>query len=344
MQQTAWKKIIAAAVLAAAVWVGYKFILPVMLPFLLGGLLALAAEPVVSFGIRRLRMKRSLAAGLGVTVTMVMLSAVVSLVGAVAVKEVGNLARSLPNLEKGTQTLQDWLISAADKAPEGVRNIAQKTVLEVFDDGTAVVEQISRRVPTLLTSVISGVGSSVLGVGTGILAAFFISARLPRLRQSIKEKLPDSWQEKYLPALKRIYRNLGCWLKAQGKLALVTWGIVSAGFLMLRLPFAPAWAVLVALVDAIPILGTGTVLVPWAMVNFIQGDSLGAAILLCTYVAAAVTRTVLEPRLVGRQLGLDPLMTLLVLYIGYRFLGFLGLVLAPIAASAIKSVITPQEI
>lgn len=342
MQQTALKKIILAAIFAVAVWAGYRFVLPIMLPFLLGGLLALAAEPVVAFGVRRLRLKRSLSAGLGVTMTMVMLSAVISLVGAVAVKEVGNLARSLPNLEKGTQTLQDWLISAADKAPEGVRNIAQRTVLEVFDDGTAVVEQISRRVPNVLTSVISGVGSSVLGVGTGILAAFFISARLPRLKQSLAQKLPESWKEKYLPALKRIYRNLGGWLKAQGKLALVTWGIVSVGLLVLRLPFAPAWAALVALVDAIPILGTGTVLVPWALVNFIQGDSLGAVILLSTYAAAAITRTVLEPRLVGRQLGLDPLMTLFVIYIGYRFWGFLGLVLAPIAASAIKSVVSPQ--
>ena len=123
---------------------------------------------------------------------------------------------------------------------------------------------------------------------------------------------------------------------------LVTWGIVTVGFWVLRLPYAPAWAALVALVDAIPVLGTGTVLVPWALVSFLQGDHLGAIILLCTYAGAAITRTVLEPRLVGRQLGIDPLMTLLALYVGYRLWGFLGLVLAPIAASAIKSMLTPQ--
>lgn len=342
MYQTTLKKIVTVALLGVAVWLGCKFVLPVMLPFLLGGALALAAEPVVTFGVRRLHMKRGLAAGVGVTATMVMLAAVISMAGAVAVKELGNLAGVLPDLEKGTQTLQDWLISAADKAPEGVRNLAQRTVLEVFDDGTAVVEQISQRIPTLLTSVVSGVGSSVLSAGTGILAAFFISARLPKLRQSIAQNLPDSWREKYLPTLKRVYRNLGGWLKAQGKLALVTWAIVTVGFLVLGISFAPAWAALVALVDAIPILGTGTVLVPWALVSFIQGDGLGAVILLVTYAAAAITRTALEPRLVGRQLGLDPLITLLALYIGYRIWGFLGLLLAPIAASAIKSVVSPQ--
>ena len=343
MQQTTLRKILIALLIAAALWLGFRFVLPLLLPFLLGGLLALAAEPVVALGVRRLRMKRGLASGIGVTLTIVMLSAVISLVGAVAVRELGSLAGSLPDLEKGTQTLQDWLIRVTDNAPESVRNLAQRTVLEVFDGSASVVENMSRKIPSVLTSVLSGVGSSVLGIGTGVLAAFFISARLPRLRQGVKEKLPASWKEKYLPALKRVYKNLGGWLKAQGKLMLVTWGIVTVGFWVLRRPYAPAWAALVALVDAIPVLGTGTVLVPWALVSFLQGDHLGAIILLCTYAGAVITRTVLEPRLVGRQLGIDPLMTLLALYVGYRLWGFLGLVLAPIAASAIKSMLTPQS-
>lgn len=343
MEQMTLRKILIALLIGAALWLSFRFVLPLLLPFLLGGLLALAAEPVVALGVGRLHMKRGLASGLGIALTILMLSAVLSLAGAVAVKELGNLAGHLPDLEKGTQTLQDWLIGVADNAPEGVRTLAQRTVLEVFDGGASVVENMSRKLPSVLTSVLSGVGSSVLSIGTGILAAFFISARLPRLRQAIKEKLPASWQEKYLPALKRVYKNLGGWLKAQGKLMLVTWGIVTVGFWVLRLPYAPAWAALVALVDAVPVLGTGTVLVPWALVSFLQGDHLGAIILLCTYAGAAITRTVLEPRLVGRQLGIDPLMTLLALYVGYRLWGFLGLLLAPIAASAMKSMLTPQS-
>lgn len=331
------------ALVGAAVWLGCRFVLPILLPFLLGGLLALAAEPAVNFGLRRLCLKRGIASGVGVSLTLIMLVAVISLIGAVAVKELGNLAGFLPDLEAGAQTLQDWLIVAADKAPERVRTLAQKTVLELLDDSTVIVENISRKIPSVVTSFLSGVGSSVLGVGTGILAAFFISARLPRLRKIIKEKLPASWEEKYLPALKQIYKNLGGWLKAQGKLMLVTWGIVAVGFWAYRLPFAPAWAALVALVDAIPILGTGTVLVPWALINFLQNDVLGAVILLCTYVAAAITRTILEPRLVGKQLGIDPLVTLFALYVGYRLWGFIGLLLAPVAATAVKSVIQPQK-
>ena len=98
------------------------------------------------------------------------------------------------------------------------------------------------------------------------------------------------------------------------------------------------WAVLVALVDAVPVLGTGTVLVPWALVELLQGQTLRGVGLLAVYGVALVSRTVLEPRLVGRHLGLDPLLTLVFLYVGYRFWGILGMIFAPMIAAAAKGI------
>ena len=76
----------------------------------------------------------------------------------------------------------------------------------------------------------------------------------------------------------------------------------------------------------------------WSIFSFLQGDTLPAFGLLGLYAAAALTRTVLEPRLVGRQLGIDPLVTLLALYAGYRFWGILGMILAPLLATILKTV------
>ena len=92
------------------------------------------------------------------------------------------------------------------------------------------------------------------------------------------------------------------------------------------------WAVVIALVDAFPILGTGTVLVPWSLISFLQGDSMMAFGLLALYSAATITRTILEPRLVGKQLGLDPLITLIALYAGFKLFGLPGMIFAPILA------------
>ena len=150
-------------------------------------------------------------------------------------------------------------------------------------------------------------------------------------------------REKFLPALKQIKTAIGGWLKAQCKLCGITFCVVLVGFLALRIPFSPVWAAAVALVDAVPVLGTGTVLLPWALISFLQHQHLRSVGLLLTYAAAFLTRTILEPRLVGKHIGLDPLVTLLFLYVGFRFWGILGMLLAPMLAAAITAATRPIE-
>ena len=335
------KKVLLAVSVVAGVWVLLRWLLPVALPFLLGGLLALAAEPAVSLGEKHFHLPRKVAACLGVSLTLVLLTGLMVVSGALLVRQLGRLTGSVPDLEAGAAALEDWLLTLADRAPEGLRAVAQKTVLDFFDDGTALVRQMSDRLPSVVGSLVTGVGNGFLGIGTGLLAAFLISARLPMLRQKLQAALPTQWNKTYRPALQRIRQSLVGWLKAQGKLALVTWGIVSLGFFLLGIPYWLLWAVLVALVDAVPILGTGIVLIPWALTAFLQGQQLRGLGLLCCWGAAMLTRTVLEPKFMGRQLGLDPLLTLGAIYVGFRFWGIPGLLLTPILASAVKSTFWP---
>lgn len=339
MESPFFKKAILGLMLAAGLWLGIRYALPLLLPFVLGGLLALAAEPAVAFGVERLKLKRPLAAGLGVTLTLAICALAVWVAAAATVRELGQLAKDLPDLQDGTDQLRQWLSSAASKAPQPLRAGAKQLVVSLFDESTPLMRQVSDRLPSLVGGFVSRIGSLALAVGTGLLAAFLISARLPALRDRLTQAMPDRWRSQYLPTLKRLRSSLWGWLKAQLKLSSVTWGILTLGFWILGIPRFPLWAVLIALVDAIPILGTGTVLVPWSVVSFLREDTLLGVGLLCTYGAAAVTRTVLEPKLVGKHLGLDPLTTLLALYTGFRLWGFGGLLFTPILASAAKSLL-----
>ena len=119
--------------------------------------------------------------------------------------------------------------------------------------------------------------------------------------------------------------------------------VALTGLLLLKIPHAPLWAAVVALVDVFPVLGTGTVLLPWSLISFLQGDTGRAFFLLGIYGAAAVTRTVLEPRLVGKQLGLDPLVTLMALYMGYRLFGLPGMLLSPMIAVVVTQTATAEK-
>ena len=170
-----------------------------------------------------------------------------------------------------------------------------------------------------------------------------ISAKLPSIRKWILIRFPKERLEKFLNTLRRLKTALWGWLRAQFKLMGITWLILTAGFILLRVPYAPLWAALTALVDALPVLGTGAVLLPWALVDFLQHNTAQAIGIISTYGVVSLTRSILEPKLVGKQLGLDPLATLAALYVGYRLWGLGGMIAAPVlAVAAVQLLRTPK--
>lgn len=341
------RKVMGVLLGIGALWLGVRYALPVALPFLFGAALAFAAEPVVHFFEKNTHMSRPLAAGVGVTGVLLAIITLLSLLGAAIVRELGALVRVLPDLQQtaknGISLVQNQLVHLADSAPEGVQPLLTNAVSRFFRDGTEVMDNLTDRIPGIVGAILSAVPDGALGIGTGILAGFMISARMPRLRQQITSHIPEKWKNNYFPALGRIRGILGGWLKAQLLLCLVTFCIVTVGFLIMKIPYAPAWAALVAVVDAVPLLGTGTILVPCALVSIFQGENVSAVFYLVIYGVAAGMRAALEPRLVGKNLGIDPLVTLIAIYAGYRFFGFLGLILAPMVVSAAQQIINAEK-
>lgn len=342
MSRTVLRKFISLLLLFLAAWLGFRFLLPVALPFLLGALVAAGAEPLVKLCIRRLHLPRGAAAGVGVSATLLLLTALLVLLGSAAVRELGVLAGVLPQLAESTMSaltsLQDLLLRLTAKMPEAVRPAVNQGILDLFGSGSAVMQQITQRLPGMAGSVITHVGSGALTLGTGILSAFMISARLPQILSFCRSKLPKALYSRYLPALQHIRKALFGWLHAQVKLGGISFLILTVGLLLLGIPYAPLWALLIAFVDALPMLGTGLVLLPWALVCLLQGDLIQAAGLLGIYAAAALTRSALEPRFLGKHLGLDPLVTLVALYAGYQLWGLPGMILAPVLAIAATEV------
>lgn len=335
--------VLGAILLAVLIW---RWGLPVALPFLLGALVALAAEPLVSLMNRQLHLSRGVAAAIGVSAALLGLLSLMVLLTALLLRQLTGLTDKMPQLvssaREGLSSLQNLLTDLSDKAPTGVQPLLHRTVDSVFTDGGAVLDTLLERLPAAASAVLGYITDSFLAVGTACLAAYMISARLPRLRQWLSTQNTDSPIGKLIPKLKRIRHALWGWLKAQAKLSGMSFLILLAGFLLLRISNAPLWAFLTALVDAVPLLGTGTVLIPWALVCFLQGQQLRALGLLGIYAAAALTRTALEPRLVGRHLGLDPLVTLISLYAGYQFWGFGGMLIAPMLCVVVKEAATPN--
>ena len=272
------KKIVKVAGILLALWFGVRFLLPVAIPFLVGGVLALAAEPGVRLFQEKLKWRRTPAVVLCVSLTLLLMLALLSVLSAAAVRELGTVAKLAPavgeTVGQGIAVMEDYLVTLADRAPDNIRPALLRTVTETFQDSSALVQQVTNRIPGAAASLISRLSQGVLAVATGILAGFMISIRLPKIKQWLRNNLPKSWRERVLPAGKRVKKTFGKWIFAQFKLILVTWIVVGLGFLLLGISRGILWAAMVALVDAVPVLGTGTVLVPWALIRFLQGDVL----------------------------------------------------------------------
>ena len=233
--------------------------------------------------------------------------------------------------------LEDSLVRLAQKVPEPASITLTNSVHRLFQNSSALTDRAVQQMPGLLSGLLEKVPGGAMTLGTGVLSGYFISARLPRLKERLRRNLPKNWQETLLPSLGHLRESLGKWLVAQGKLMAVTYGIVALGLTFLGIPYAFAWAILVAAVDAVPLLGTGTVLLPWALTKLLQGSPLAAAGMLLLYLVAVITRTVLEPKFFGKHLGLDPLVMLVFLYVGYRLWGFWGIVISPLLAATTKA-------
>lgn len=330
------KKTLSLAAVFLTAWLSARYLLPLCSPFLLGTILALAAEPMVLFLTRRLHVPRPVSCALGVSMAFCFLTLFFLLLCGFFLRELRIFAGILPELESAAQSgitmLRNRALDLTYHAPPGIRSLMQENIRVLFSDGSAMLNKVTPFALSFAGNILTHVPDRALTLGTGIISAFLISGKLPRIRRWILQRIPKERLEAIAATLKRVKSALGGWLVAQAKLMAVTLVILLLGFLLLRIPSGLLWALGVAAVDAFPVLGTGTVLLPWSIFCFLRQDTARAIGLLGLYATVTLTRSLLEPKLLGRHLGLDPLATLIALYIGYRVWGIAGMILAPLLA------------
>lgn len=326
----------------AALLLSLRYLLPLLLPFLVGLAVAWMAEPVARLLVNRARFPRGLATGIAIGGVYLILLAILYGLGRLALDEMDHLTDGLPGvvqgLDEAADRVQNWLYGLAQRAPARLQPGLEESIDNLFSNGSALADGAVTRVLGAASQIIVTLPDTFVFLGTAILSSFMISAQLPRLRPFLQKKLPASWSEQILPVLQNLRNNLGGWFRAQCKLMGLTFIQLTIGFLILRVNFPLLLGALIALVDALPMLGTGTILVPWGLLVMLQGQTALGLGLIALYGVTSLTRSILEPRLVGRQLGLNPLLTLAALYIGYQLWGVLGMLLAPVLTITILEI------
>ncbi len=325
---------------ALAAWIGIRFLLPLLLPFLIGLFAAKLAQPPVRFLKERAGLPGWLAAGLVVMGAWTLLGFGLYWLCRAACGELVRFTQELPSLLESlagpVERLRAWLERSVERAPELLQETVRESVDGLFSNGQVVAERATGWLFSLARWAVAKVPDLVLFWVTALLSSVMLANQYESLLALARRELPKSWVQKCGAAVGGVKRTLSAWLQAELKLLGVTFLLVTFGSMLLGVEFPLLIGALVAAIDALPVFGAGTVLLPWSAVCFLRGDSRMGVGLLLLYAAAYLTRTMLEPRLLGKQVGLDPLATLLALYAGYRVWGVLGMLVFPIGAVLAK--------
>ena len=337
LRKTALFIIVVVTVVAGAI-LAFKlafFLLPFLIAFALSSLM----EPVIRFLTKKVSFKRGAAAP--IVLLLILGSIVTLLVLAILklIKEFKDLLVIAPEL------LHNLYVKTMDLVQQGSEYINWLPV-EMTDDLRNAFMNLSKTVTSFSATVLKGAFITAISLPEiliftliTILATFFLSKDRDRIAAVFARHLPESWLHRILTVKKDLFNALFGYLRAALIMMSITFTEVFIGLSIINGRYALLMAFLTALIDALPVLGAGSVLIPWSLYSFITGDIRMGISTLVLYLVVLIVRQIIEPKVVGHQIGVYPLMTLLAMYTGLRTIGFAGLILGPITYLLVRNIL-----
>lgn len=324
---------------AAALWLALRFFLPWTAPMLLAFGTAVAIEPAVKLLCRR-RFPRSAAAGICVLGFLGVFGLFLWFLCSRLITEFQRLSGSLPEALAGISELisrwQSRLGGMIEGLPDSLSEVLYSALSGITDYLSTLPAALSAKAVEALSNFISNLPTWLLFAVTWIMGLYFISAAYPGLVRFLRRQVPPKAFERIRRVKHDLQQSLGKYLKAQLIMSAITFGEMLIVFTLLRVDYALVLAIAVAVIDALPVFGAGTVLLPWAAWELVAGDPSRGLGLAISYAAVTVLRSCIQAKLLGDQLGLHPIATLLTIYAGWKALGIWGMILFPIAAISLK--------
>lgn len=302
------------------------------MPFVIGWVIALIANPLVHFFEDKLKVRRK--AGTAFVIISVIALVVLAgyLIGAKVVNEAVGLVNELPQmwdaLEEDFRTIGKNLDVLYSRFPEDVRNaiagMGEKMegfVGEVVGRvGTPTIEAVgnfAKNLPTIL-----------IGIIMCLLSAYFFVAEREYLSVHVKDYMPEAVVYRWNMMTRSFKRAVGGYFKAQFKIEIWMYFLLVAGLWFLKVNYAFLIALGIAFLDFLPVFGTGTVLMPWAVIKILSADYKMAIGLLIIWCGGQLARQLIQPKIVGDSIGVAPIPTLFLLFIGYKAAGVFGMIIA----------------
>lgn len=336
------KNILYVILLLLGLYIALKLSLFYM-PFLVAFIISLMIEPAIKFMMAKTKLTRRTSS----IIIFLIVSAII----------LGSLTWILITLFSESSSLLQGMNDYFDKAYiqfQGLMDRFQFDKIHLSDEVLNVIQSSTgdlletasnwlRSSLTGLINLVTSLPSIAICVGISVVALYFICVDKIYILDQVEHHLPKVWVRKIGRHLKDLIHTLGGYLKAEAMLVLVSFMISLIGLYILQFTrFNIQYPLLIALfigfVDALPILGSGTVMIPWAIICAINGDlNLGIAIVVLLIIMS-IARQILEPKLVSKNIGVHPIFTLIAMYTGFKVIGIMGLLIGPIVLIIFKNI------
>ena len=317
------------------------FLFSFFLPFILAFIVASIMNPLICLLQKKWNAPRGILSVLMVAVALLLVAAIIGGFVYALAREIVVLAQNIDSvLEYFSQSIMVisyhlyWLLDYMPaNAEEIFAGLADSFMAWARAQGTAFADTVITQTVTATARV----GGGVVTIIIFVMASYFIMADYPRLVEKFRNLCSTRIYTGYTTLKDAALSALGGYFRAQLLMALVIYLFTLVALLIIRQEFAFLLALLFAIIDFLPIVGTSIILVPWAIVNIISGAAARGIYLLAMSLAAFLLRRMIEPKIVGSQMGLSPLTALASIYIGMQLGGFLGLIFGPIVAMVFVS-------
>ncbi len=331
-----WKKPILLLLITLSVYLCFRYLLTLVLPFIFAYFLAWIISPVTEAMHRRFKLPKMIGGTIALLLLLAVFGTSLCMLINILIRQTITLTKNLPIYINLLSVRLDAICGWCDKVFE-----LDCGTIRAFIDNNMIqsVNKMSSGLVPKLTQHTIQITVWVMGF-LGILLIVLVAAVLIVKDQSeLKDKLGETHLYQEVHKITRRLSEVGmAYLRTQGIIMIIVAVVCIVGLSLLHNRYAFLIGIGIAFMDALPVLGSFLILIPWAVVSLVSGKIYEAAILVTIYLICQVIREILEPKLIGNRIGIKPLFTLIAMYVGVKLFAIAGFILGPVGLIVIQTV------
>ncbi len=336
------KKLFVFIMTILGIWLGFKLAI-FYLPFLIAFIISLLLEPIIKVIMKKLKFKRKTSS---IIVFILALSIIIGLLTwgiTTLISEISNILGNINQFfDKGYKFIYEF-INKINFEKIQISSEVKDTIQQSTKEFLGTITEWAKNLLTNAMNFITSIPTIGIYVVITFLALYFICVDKVYMIDQLEHHLPRTWVKRIGIHIREIVNALGKYLKAEVILIAISFVISLIGlyifhFLGWGIKFPLVAALGIGFVDALPIFGSGTVMLPWAVWCAVNGDLKLAIAILILWSIMSIVRQFIEPRIVSGQIGIHPIFTLIAMYTGFKILGVIGMLLGPIILIILKNI------